>query len=163
MVDNLYRPLQHLHRSLAGVNVGFPQLGPQKVIPAKDVQRQVTIANVHDSQAVEELVDKRDEHHEMLADSAHVGPRIEKVLEMREIRNRIHEKGYRNRPLTKRQIADNRKKSRVRARVEHVFGHISNSMKGFYIRTIGILRARAMIGIINLTYNMARFIQIQRA
>ena len=123
----------------------------------------VTDASVHDSQMVEELVDKSDEHHEMFADSAYVGPRIEKVLKMREIRNRIHEKGYRNRQLTKRQIADNRKKSRVRARVEHVFGHITNSMKGFYIRTIGILRARAMIGMINLTYNMARFIQIQRA
>jgi transposase, IS5 family len=123
----------------------------------------VTDASVHDSQVVEELVEKRDEHHEMFADSAYLGLRIEKVLEKRKIRNRIHEKGYRNRPLTKRQMADNRKKSRVRARVEHVFGHITNSMKGFYIRTIVILRARAMIGMINLTYNMARFIQIQRA
>ena len=52
-------------------------------------------------------------------------------------------KGIRNRPLTKSQIADNRKKSSVRARVEHVFGHITNSMKGFYIRTIGIVRSRA--------------------
>jgi len=123
----------------------------------------VTDASVHDSRVVEELLDKRDAHHEMFADSAYVGPRIEKVLKKREIRNRIHEKGYRNKPLTKRQIADNRKKSCIRARVEHVFGHITNSMKGFYIRTIGILRARTMIGMINLTYNMARFIQIQRA
>jgi IS5 family transposase len=123
----------------------------------------VTDASVHDSQAVEDLVDKRDEHHEMFADSAYVGPRIEKMLEKRRMRNRIHEKGYRNRPLTKRQMADNRKKSRVRARVEHVFGHITNSMKGFYIRTIGIVRSRAMIGMINLTYNMVRFVQLQRA
>ncbi len=123
----------------------------------------VTDASVHDSQAVEELVDKSDEHHEMYADSAYVGARIEKVLEKRSIRNRIHEKGYRNRPLTKRQIADNRKKSSVRVRVEHVFGHITNSMKGFTIRTIGIVRSRAMIGMINLTYNMVRFVQLQRA
>lgn len=123
----------------------------------------VTDASVHDSQAIEDLVDKRDEHHEMFADSAYIGPWIEKVLEKRRIRNRIHEKGYRNRPLTKRQMADNRKKSSVRARVEHVFGHITNSMKGFYIRTIGIVRAGAMIGMINLTYNMVRFVQLQRA
>jgi transposase, IS5 family len=123
----------------------------------------VTDASVHDSQAVEELVDKTDEHHEMYADSAYVGARIEKVLEKRSIRNRIHEKGYRNRPLTKRQIADNRKKSSVRVRVEHVFGHITNSMKGFNIRTIGIVRCSAMIGMINLTYNMVRFVQLQRA
>jgi transposase, IS5 family len=123
----------------------------------------VTDASVHDSQAVEELVDKTDEHHEMYADSAYVGARIEKVLEKRSIRNRIHEKGYRNRPLTKRQIADNRKKSSVRVRVEHVFGHITNSMKGFNIRTIGIVRCSAMIGMINLTYNMVRFVQLRRA
>ena len=123
----------------------------------------VTDASVHDSQAIEDLVDKRDEHHEMFADSAYVGPWIEKVLEKRRIRNRIHEKGYRNRPLTKRQMADNRKKSSVRARVEHVFAHITNSMNGFYIRTIGIVRAGAMIGMINLTYNMVRFVQLQRA
>ena len=122
----------------------------------------VTDASVHDSQAVEELVGKRDGHHELYADSAYVGSRIEKVLEKRSIRNRIHEKGYRNRPLTRRQMADNRKKSRVRARVEHVFAHITNSMKGFYIRTIGIVRSRAMIGMINLTYNMVRFVQLQR-
>jgi IS5 family transposase len=123
----------------------------------------VTDASVHDSQAVEELVDRRDEHHEMYADSAYVGARIEKVLEKRSIRNRIHEKGYRNRPLTERQIADNRKKSSIRVRIEHVFGHITNRMKGFNIRTIGIVRSRTMIGMINLTYNMVRFVQLQRA
>jgi IS5 family transposase len=121
----------------------------------------VTDASVHDSQAVEDLVDNHDEHHELYADSAYVGPRIEKVLEKRSIRNRIHEKGYKNRPLTERQIADNRKKSSVRVRVEHVFGHITNSMKGFNIRTIGIVRSRAMIGMINLTYNLVRFVQLQ--
>lgn len=120
----------------------------------------VTDASVHDSQAVEKLVDKRDEHHEMFADSAYVGPGIEQALKKSKIRNRIHEKGYRNRPLTKHQIADNPKKSSVRARVEYVFGHITNSMKGFNIRTIGIVHARAMIEMINVTYNMVRFIQL---
>ncbi len=123
----------------------------------------VTDASVHDSQAVEKLVEKSDEHHEMYADSAYVGQRIEKLLQRRDIRNRIHEKGYKNRPLTEDQISDNRKKSRVRVRVEHVFGHITNSMKGFNIRTIGIMRSRGMIGMINLTYNMVRFVQLQGA
>lgn len=34
----------------------------------------------------------------------------------------IHERAYRNTPLTKAQEISNTAKSRVRARVEHVFG-----------------------------------------
>lgn len=123
----------------------------------------VTDASVHDSKAIEDLLDKGDAHHELYADSAYTGSRIEEMLEKKKIMNRIHEKGYRNKPLTKRQMESNRKKSSIRARVEHVFGHITNSMNGFNIRCIGIERACGMIGMINLTYNIVRFVQLQRA
>ena len=69
---------------------------------------------------------------------------------------------YRNKPLTEQQIAKNRKKSKVRARVEHVFGFIENSMGGSFIKTIGIARATTTIGLMNLTYNMFRVIQLQK-
>jgi len=36
--------------------------------------------------------------------------------------NRVCEKGVRNRPLTEEQKANNREKSRVRSRVEHILG-----------------------------------------
>jgi hypothetical protein len=36
-------------------------------------------------------------------------------------RRAFHEKGYRNHPLTEEQKANNREKSKTRARVEHVF------------------------------------------
>ena len=41
----------------------------------------------------------------------------------------MNEKGYRNKPLTEQQKAKNKEKSKVRARVEHVFGFIENSMQ----------------------------------
>ena len=44
----------------------------------------------------------------------------------------IHEKGYRGNPLTKRQQQRNRKKSRISARVEHIFGFMTNSMNEMY-------------------------------
>lgn len=124
---------------------------------------QVTPANVHDSQVLIGLLTKKDRHHDLFADSAYSGQKIDKELYRRNIRNRVHEKAYKSRPLTEKQKADNRKKSSIRARVEHVFGFITNSMKGFYIRSIGLVRARFMIGLVNLTYNMMRFVQIQRA
>ena len=120
----------------------------------------VTDASVHDSQAVEELLDKNDSHHELYADSAYSGEQIAELLEKKKIRNRIHEKGYSNTPLTEAQWERNRKKSKIRARVEHVFGYMTNSMKGIYIRTIGRLRASGVIGLMNLTYNMNRYLQL---
>ena len=75
--------------------------------------------------------------------------------------NQIHEKGCKNKPLTDDQKANNRIKSTKRARVEHIFGFIENSMNGTYIRTIGIARAKVNIGITNLLYNIHRAIQLK--
>ncbi len=46
--------------------------------------------------------------------------------------------------------------------VEHIFGFMENMMHRLYIRTIGLARATAVIGLINLTYNMSRYEQIVR-
>ena len=60
------------------------------------------------------------------------------------------------------QKESNRQKSKVRARIEHVFGYMSQTMKGFYLRYIGRRRNDAAIGFINLIYNLARYEQIVR-
>ena len=121
------------------------------------VEFEVTNAAVHDSQKLEELIDEKDQ--EVYADSAYVGEKLhESVHEQNpEVKLKINEKGYRNRPLTEEQKASNRQKSRTRARVEHVFGHMTNSMGGLYIRCIGILRARCIIALKNLAYNLSRY------
>jgi len=49
----------------------------------------------------------------------------------------------------------NRQKSRIRARLEHVFGYLSQTMKGFYLRSIGRRRNVAAIGLIKLICNLA--------
>ncbi len=120
----------------------------------------VTDASAHDSEAVGSLLDKSDSHHELYADSAYSGEKIAALLGKEKIRNRIHEKGYSNTPLTEAQWESNRKKSKIRARVEHVFGYMTNSMKGIYLRTIGKKRANGVIGLMNLTYNMNRYLQL---
>ena len=124
---------------------------------------QVTDASVHDSQALEPLLEKIDAQRDLYADSAYRSAQIEETLKRRRVRSKIHEKGYRNQPLTKAQIRSNRGKSRIRARGEHVFAHITNSMNGFRIRSIGIRRAVSIIGLINLTYNIVRSVHLQAA
>ena len=56
----------------------------------------------------------------------------------------------------------NKPRSKVRARVEHVFGAQSNDIGGTLVRSIGLMRAKARTGLKNLTYNMRRQVQLER-
>lgn len=128
-------------------------------IKSKFIERySVTAASVHDSQALESLVDATNSHRVLYADSAYSGEPIATLLEENAIENCVHEKGVRNAKLTKEQMERNRIKSKVRARVEHVFGFIEKAMKGSYVSTIGLKRAATAIGLMNLTYNLFRYL-----
>jgi IS5 family transposase len=122
----------------------------------------VTDASVHDSQEMGILIEKEDRGKECWADSAYSGKFISALLKMFGIINRIHEKGCRGKPLTKSQRRSNRKKSRTRARIEHIFGFQENSLGGPEIRSIGIRRATFSVLMKNLLYNMFRSEQIVR-
>lgn len=122
----------------------------------------VTDASVHDSQELENLLDNADRGKKLYADSAYKSKAIDNLLEKQGIKNKIHEKGYRNHPLSEKQKKQNKKKSSIRVRVEHIFGFIENSMGGSFIRSIGKMRAEGIIGLMNLTYNMFRFEQLIR-
>ena len=111
---------------------------------------EVTSANVHDSQKLNDLLDDNDRV--IYADSAYVG--IE--LKNKNIKNQVLEKGYRNKSLTIEQQNNNYKKSKTRCRIEHIFGFITKSMYGKIIRSIGIKRAEFNIGLTNIIYNMFR-------
>ena len=124
---------------------------------------EVTDASVHDSQPVEGLLTEKDKGQPFYADSAYTGEEQEKVYKKKKVINRVNEKGYRNKPLTDEQKAGNREKSKTRARVEHIFGFVENSMNGSFLRTIGIARAKAKIGMMNLTYNICRCTQLKIA
>lgn len=116
-----------------------------------------TSAEVHDSQPIEDIIGKpRKENEPVWGDSAYRSEEIEKKLLKKGFKSRIHEKGYRNHPLTEKQMGLNRKKSKVRARVEHIFGLIY-WMDGDYLYYIGNKRIAEAIGMINLIYNMRRY------
>ncbi len=90
---------------------------------------------------------------------------IEEVLELMGFDSQIHERSYRNRPLTEAQHQSNRTKSKTRSRVEHVFGAWIMQMGGKLVRVIGMVRVKAYLGLKNLTYNLMRytFLQTQAA
>ena len=123
----------------------------------------VSNAAVHDSQVFEELLDQSialdGKKRPIYADSAYRSKDQEESLAGNGFESQINEKGARNHPLNDEQKASNRIKSKTRARVEHVFG-AQHAMGGQIIRTIGIARARAKIGMMNLVYNMRRLVQL---
>jgi len=122
----------------------------------------VTDASVHDSQALDRLLNEKDNAQDLYADSAYTGDNQEQIIEKHKMVNKVHEKGYRNKPLTDEQKANNKIKSKTRVRVEHVFGFMEQSMNGLALKSVGVVRATAIIGLINLTYNLYRFEQIIR-
>lgn len=115
----------------------------------------VTSANVHDSQEFTDFLDDTDEI--VYADSAYVGQSVPE-----QVRAEICEKGYRNHPLTIEQKQKNREKSKIRCRIEHVFGYMTGSMRGITFRGIGKTRADFNIGLTSLVYNMCRYATLQR-
>ena len=119
----------------------------------KWVQSYVTDAAVHDSQVFDVLPDQAaDESRRkraIYADSAYRSSAQEDRLAAADIPSRICGKGAPNHPLTDKQKASNKEKSKVRARVGHVLG-AQAQMGGHTVRTIGLLRAQVKIGMMNL-------------
>jgi IS5 family transposase len=122
----------------------------------------VTDAARHDSQELEALLDPDNTARDVWADSAYRSAESEAKLAERGFKSRIHRRAARQRPLTPREQRGNTTRSRVRARVEHVFGHQATAMGGKIVRTIGLARAKVKIGMRNLTYNMTRFVHLER-
>jgi len=115
----------------------------------------VTSAEVHDSQVFFELLSENSSK-DVWADSAYRSEGNERMLSADDYRSRVHKKGKRNHPLSERDKSANRKKSKIRARVEHVFGSMTNEQGGMFVRVIGLARAKTKIGLMNLVYNIRR-------
>ena len=122
----------------------------------------VSDAAVHDSQKLDALLNKANRSADVFADSAYRSAEAEARLKARDFRSRIHVRATRNHPLSRRQEEANRKKSKIRVRIEHVFGAQQTSAGSRLVRTIGIVRARAKIGLQNLVYNVRRLVTLER-
>ena len=117
----------------------------------------VTEASLHDSNGFDDVFDEKNTSKDAWADSAYRSKEREEELKARGYRSHIHHKGARGHPLSEAKQAVNTRRSKVRARVEHVFGR-QTQMGGKLVRSIGIVRARANIGMKNLVYNLQRFV-----
>lgn len=114
----------------------------------------VTDASVHDSQVFGCLLDETNTSRDVWADSAYRSVENLTELESRDYREHLQRKGCRHRTLTDREKQGNRTRSRIRCRIEHVFGIQTQKAGNLILRTVGKIRAEVKIGLRNLAYNV---------
>ncbi|MCX4025333.1 IS5 family transposase [Spartinivicinus marinus] len=90
---------------------------------------EVTSAEVHDSQVFIEILAENTSS-DVWADSAYQSENTEISLAAMGMRSHVHKKGKKNKPLSEHSKKANTRRSRVRARVEHVFGSMTNEQGG---------------------------------
>jgi IS5 family transposase len=102
-----------------------------------------TDAAVHDRQKLDDVLDLSNTGKEVWgADSVYCSAQIEARLTAKGLQSRIHRRAARNPSASQRQKSANTTGSKVRARVEHVFGQQQNSI-GVKIARSAASRGRA--------------------
>jgi IS5 family transposase len=128
---------------------------------------EVTPANTHDSQVIKEIVSVPEtvvengaptcQDMKVYADSAYYSEQIRLFLASQKLEPKICSKGTRSKALSDEEKEQNREYSKTRCRVEHIFGAMYQKAHDQVLRGIGLVRAKARIGLRNLSYNMMRY------
>jgi transposase, IS5 family len=122
----------------------------------------VTDASRHDGRMLRRgLLDPTNTGTTVWADSACRSQSNEDFMERHGFRSQVHHRKPKGRPMPAHIRRGNAGRSSVRAAIEHVFAHQKGPM-GLCIRTIGIARAKAKIGLANLTCNIRRLVFQER-
>jgi hypothetical protein len=116
-------------------------------------------ANIRYSQMLSCLLNPKDEHEYIWADSEYPGEYSKDLLSSISFKSLILEKGTRNNPHNEAAKELNRVKTTIRPCVEHIFGCMTISIGGKLTRKIGFARAAAWWGLKNLTFNLLRYLQ----
>ena len=121
----------------------------------------VTPASRHDGKEAPNILDSSDT--KVYADAAYRGEFIEAAIVSKSPKMQFYiirnHDGF-NKP-TEIQETENKIISKIRKRVEHIFGHMEKSMGGKFLRCVGLARSRFAITFKNLAFNMYRTSYLQ--
>lgn len=124
---------------------------------------EVSAANVGDIHFLEALLDERNESKHVYGDQAYCSDASLARLEVLGYHSRLNRRCcYEDQMAWSAVVRENRRRSKIRKRVEHVFGLMHTSLGGKYVRTVGLVRAKAKIGLMNLAHNLCRYEQLCR-
>jgi len=117
----------------------------------------VTDAARHDGRELAGLLDRTNTASGVWADTAYRSKKNEGRIARAGLVSKIHFRRAPGKDLPANRQRANTARAKVRAHVEHPFAEMKHRM-GLFIRTIGITRAKAKIGMANLAFNMKRLI-----
>ncbi|GAA4776819.1 hypothetical protein GCM10023219_25740 [Stakelama sediminis] len=117
----------------------------------------VTDGARYDGRMLRDVVSEDNTASDVWADTAHRSQSYERWLKSHGRPSRIHRRKPKGRLMPANIRRGNATRSKVRARVEHVFAHQKAKMD-LFIRTIGIACAEAKITLANLAFNMHRLV-----
>lgn len=117
---------------------------------------EVTTACVADGHLAWQLLDPKDQGQALHADKGYDWGDVRRGVRKARMKDRILKQARARKPLTKRQQRDNTESSRIRARVEHVFGAMDKQLGGLFVTCIGQARATFHVGLTNFCYNLQR-------
>jgi len=125
----------------------------------------VTAANVHDSQALADLL--HGEETRVWGDSAYTGQGEVLAEHAPQAQDFTHAKGRRNAPLTEEDKRKNRTKSKVRAKVEHVFRVLKCQFGFTKVRYRGLDKNAnhlfAAFALVNIVLSKRRLLRLAQA
>jgi transposase, IS5 family len=121
----------------------------------------VTGASAYDGAQLRNVLDRKNTGSTVWADTAYRSKTNEAWLEKNGYVSDIHHKKPKGRPMSEAVSRANGRRSKIRACIEHVFAQQKARM-GLIVRTIGMARARTKIGMVNLAYNLTRYVWHER-
>jgi len=116
----------------------------------------VTTASVADGDMAWQLLDERDQGQDLHADKGYDWEKVKDGIALAGMNDCVLKQARRNNPLSEQDKQRNSELSRIRARIEHVFGSMNKQLHGLSVRCIGLARASFRVGLTNLTYNILR-------
>jgi len=117
----------------------------------------VTEASCYDGKVLKKILDKNNTARLIWGDTAYRSGENERFLADQGFRSQPHRKKPKNKPVSVYLRQGNKTKSKIRAKVEHVFA-VQKEQMGLFIRTIGLQRATVKITLANMAYNMKRLV-----
>ena len=123
---------------------------------------ETTPANVHDSQCFTTLL--TDDESAVYADSAYKSQAHDDYLAEHEppIKNHIHDRAWRNTPLTEQQKRNNTQKSQTRNTVERVFGHFKLHYGMSKARHLGLMQFHTSTLLASMVHNLKTALSLKR-
>jgi len=154
--------VKHSKAKRQGIDMAIPYFGYKSLI---SIDRAfgfirnflVTPASAHDGKQLSNLIDRNNTASTIWGDTAYASTANLTFLSQ----NLFYFQLNRKKPQTKASRRANHKRSKIRAKVEHVFAVQKHHMN-IFIRTIGQVRAHAKMALFNITYNMKRLTYWQR-